>query len=215
MNDTLTAIAAALLITFLSGCGTATMTRLNVSPYETGEFKLVDERPAEQRLSIETTYSYGQVTTLGDDTIAPTPMQLTRTWIGRNLPEWLRNKTVALKEFTVQVVIPQTTIDEKRLKTAVDVTPGGNDAAPLSRLFIGGIENLRSRKTVTTKIVVNADGHDYSGIDDRTYQGRVSEENISVVIHGALDVLRKAIEKPNTDPITPAKNEEPAAKPAL
>lgn len=205
-------IIAVLLSAALSGCGTATMTRLNVSPYETGEFKLLDERPADQRLSIETTHSYAQVTTLGDDAIAPTPMRLTQTWIGRNLPQWLRNKTIALKEFTVQVVIPQATIDERRFKTAEGVTPGGNDAAPLARLLIGGIENIRSRKTVTAKIVITVDERDYSGIDDRTYQGRVTEENIGVVIHGALDALRKAIENPNTDPVEIPK--KPVAKPA-
>lgn len=190
-------IIAALLAVSLAGCGTATTTRLNVSPYETGEFKLVDERPADRRLSYENVESYGQITNLGDDSIAPTPMQLTRTWIGKALPEWLRNKTVVLKEFTVQVVIPNTTINETGFKTAERVTPGGRDAAPLARIFIGGIESIRGRKTVTAKIVINADGRDYSGIDDRTYQGRVTEENIAVVIHGALDALRKVIETPN------------------
>lgn len=193
-------ISLLLLSIALSGCGTATMTRLNVSPYETGEFNLVDARPADKRLSIETANSYAQVTSLGDDAIFPTPTQLTRTWIGRNLPDWLRNKNIALKEFTVQVVIPQTTIDENRLKTATDVTPGGSNAEPLSRLFIGGIENIRSRKTVTAKIAVDIDGREYSGIDDRTYQGRVTEENIAIVIHGALDALRKTIENPSPLP---------------
>ena len=80
------AIIAVLIAASLAGCGTATTTRLNVSPYETGEFKLVDERPADRRLSYETVESYGQITNLGDDAIAPTPMQLTRTWIGKALP---------------------------------------------------------------------------------------------------------------------------------
>jgi len=211
-------ITAALLAVSLAGCGTATMTRLDVKTVDSAAFRLVDERTAEQRTSSTNTHSYGNTTRLGDDAITPSPLALTRTWLSKTVPDWLRNKVVALREFTVQISVPNAEIDEARFQSAVMSTPGGIVAAPLARLFITGIENMRTPKSVTATIVVSAEGRDYSATDGRSFQGRVTEENIGTVVSGALDALLKAIEKPATENVSAAKNagtgetnEKPAA----
>lgn len=199
-------ITAALLAVSLAGCGTATMTRLDVKTVDNAAFRLVDERTAEQRTSSTNTHSYGNTTRLGDDAITPSPLALTRTWLSKTLPDWLRNKVVALREFTVQISVPNAEIDEARFQSAVLSTPGGIVAAPLARLFITGIENMRTPKSVTATIVVSAEGRDYSATDGRSFQGRVTEENIGTVVSGALDALLKTIEKPATENVSASKN---------
>lgn len=205
-------ITAALLAVSLAGCGTATMTRLDVKTVDSAAFTLVDERTAEQRASSENAHSYGNTTRLGDDAITPSPLALTRTWLSKTVPDWLRNKVVALREFTVQISVPNAEIDEARFQTAVMSTPGGIVAAPLARLFITGIESMRAPKSVTATIVISAEGRDYSATDGRSFQGRVTEENIGTVVSGALDALLKAIEKPATEKADTAKNDSPGAQ---
>jgi len=174
-----------LAVLLLFGCGTTGSTQINVVAAKFTAFDIKDERPLDQRASSKATEPYGEVSRLGDDAISPSGPELLKAWLGDKLGERLSGKKIVLTEFFVQVVDPKVAIDERRLGNAAASAP------PVSGLFarwlIGGIDSVKSDKTVGVRIGGTVDGVDFSARGGGSFKGRVSAGNINSVITQALD----------------------------
>lgn len=180
----------------LSACGTVNSTRLEVAaPAFTG-FEVRDERPLPQRTSAKTVESHGEITSLGDDAIAPSAPELLKAWLGGKLGERLSGRTIVLSEFFVQITDPNVSLDEGRLNQAMASTPGADALSGLvARWIIGGIESARADKTVGVRIGGKVDQKEFWAGASGLFKGRVSETDINSVIAEALGNASAEIEK--------------------
>jgi hypothetical protein len=197
---------------WMTGCGTVGSTKLDVPPAKFAAFEIQDERPAEQRTSSKTKEPYGEVSRLGDDAMTPAGPELLKAWLGDKIGARLSGKQIVLSEFSVQVVDPAVQINEQSFNNAMASTPGANPVSGLfARWLIGGIESLKSDKTVGVRIAGKFDGSDFVARGGGSFKGRVSEANINSVITQALEGTVKEIERLLLGPAEPPSS--PALKP--
>lgn len=188
-------IASSLAVLALVGCGTVGSTKLDVRTSEPVAFSFLDERPAEQRATLKSQEMYGELTRLGDDAITPTGPALLKTWLNEKLSTRLAGATVVLREFSVEILDPAVSIDEGRFGAAMESTPGADPVSGLlARWLIGGIESVKSDKTVGVRISGKIRDREFSGRGGGSFKGRVSEDNINSVITQALDAAVADIE---------------------
>lgn len=195
-----------LTVLLLFGCGTTGSTRIDIAPAKFTAFDIKDARPLDQRVSSKATESYGEISRLGDDAITPSGPQLLKVWLGEKLGERLSGKMIVLSEFSVQIVDPKVTLDEHRFSNAMASTPGANAVSGLlARWLIGGIESVKSDKTVGVRITGTVDSAEFSARGGGSFKGRVSEANINSVITQALDSVVIEIGRLIKEPPLPSK----------
>ena len=195
-----------------TGCGTVGSTKLDVTPPRFAAFKIRDERPAEQRTSSKTKESYGEVSRLGDDAVTPPGPELLKAWLGDKIGARLLGRQIVLSEFSVQVVDPAVQINEQGFSNAMASTPGANPGSGLlARWLIGGIESVKSDKTIGVRIAGKFDGSDFVARGGGSFKGRVSQANINSVITQALEGAVTEIERLLTGSAEPPSN--PALQP--
>ncbi len=194
-----------LLATFwTTGCGTVGSAKLDVMPPKFVAFEIQDERPAEQRTSSKTKESYGEVSRLGDDAMTPPGPELLKAWLGDKIGARLSRKQIVLSEFSVEVMDPAVQINEQGFNNAMASTPGANPVSGLlARWLIGGIESVKSDKTVGVRIAGKFDGADFAARGGGSYKGRVSQANINSVITQALEGTVTEIERLLSGPTEP------------
>ena len=192
---------------WMAGCGTAGTTKLDVPPPKFAAFEIKDERPAEQRTSSKTKESYGEVSRLGDDAMTPPGPDLLKAWLGDKIGTRLSGKQIVLSEFSVQVVDPAVQVNEQRFGNAMKSTPGANAVSGvLARWLIGGIESVKSDKTIGVRIAGKFDGSDFAARGGGSFKGRVSQANINSVITQALEGAVTEIERLLMAPVAPPSN---------
>src|SRR3984893_5629052 len=192
---------------WMAGCGTAGTTKLDVKPPKFAAFEIKDERPAEQRTSSKTKESYGEVSRLGDDAMTPPGPDLLKAWLGDKIGTRLSGKQIVLSEFSVQVVDPAVQVNEQRFGNAMKSTPGANAVSGvLARWLIGGIESVKSDKTIGVRIAGKFDGSDFAARGAGSFKGRGSQANINSVITQALEGAVTEIERLLMAPVAPPSN---------
>jgi hypothetical protein len=183
-------------LALIAGCGTVSSTRIDVAAVRPATFEIQDQRPVDARGSFRSSESFGEMIRLGDDAITPPGPELLKAWVADKLGDRLAGKTIVLTDFSVQIVDPAVTIDEQAFNTAMASTPGANALSGLmSRWLIGGIESVRTDKTVGVSIAGSLDGAGFTGRGGGSFKGRVSEANINSVILQALDNAVAEIER--------------------
>jgi hypothetical protein len=144
------------------------------------EFAFQDQRAADQRLSRTLNSIAGQNSYFGDD-------NLLKAWLHNKLAAQLKDKQVTLLEFVVNVYDPAVSVDMDRVNANARVTPNGAALAPLTGLFIHGIESVTSEKVVQVKIQGKVQTDEFSAVESENFRGRVTESNIQTIIIRALD----------------------------
>jgi hypothetical protein len=167
----------------LVACGSTSAVKLSpklaVKAPETIEFKLQDERSAENRSTRVDEDATGVNKYFGDDTLSPDAPTLFKAWLHNNMAAELKGRQVTLNEFVVNIYDPAVTLSEPGLAAA----GGGVFAA----LFIRGIESARSDKIVYVRIKGKVDHEAFSVVGTNKYQGRVSDENVQTTLIETLD----------------------------
>lgn len=197
VSEPIMRIAASLWIALLLvACGTTTSARLDLKPVEVTSFHLHDERPEYHRLTQQSQISSETMTNIGDDAVSPAPPEIVRTWLHEKFATRITGSTVVLREFSIQVLDPDTKIDEERFSTAASSTPGANPLSILlARLMVGGIESVRGEKKVDVRIEGVIDDRVFYVRSGGVFRGRVSEGNINAVIMQALASLEKQLDE--------------------
>jgi hypothetical protein len=177
-----------MLLAGFAACGTVESTRVNYKVVDSISFRFEDERPIEERLTARTSSVAGRTTLMGDDSISPSGPMLLRSKLGEALSEEISGAKVLLSEFSVQIFEPAAQINEQAFQSAANSVPGAGIAGVLlGRLFVGGIEAVKSEKTVRVRISGAVDAVRFGASTYGTFKGRVTEDNINSVILKALD----------------------------
>lgn len=174
-----------------TSCGTTAIATIDVKTVETTSFAFEDKRPSNQRASGKQILGNAVTTTLGDEAIIPSAPKLVRTWLQQSLAAPLEGKQVELRNFITEIVEPATAgIDEGRFASSAATVPGANPLSLLlARGLMGGIESVKSAKTVRVEIEVAVDGKAIYVRWSEKYQGRVTEKNVNEVVRKTLDIL--------------------------
>jgi Asp-tRNA(Asn)/Glu-tRNA(Gln) amidotransferase B subunit len=171
----------------LCACGTTSSVKIATQQPDKTEFAFQDQRAADQRLSRTLNSIAGQNSYFGDDNLSPSPPELLKAWLHNKLAAQLKDKQVTLLEFVVNVYDPAVSVDMDRVNANARVTPNGAALAPLTGLFIHGIESVTSEKVVQVKIQGKVQTDEFSAVESENFRGRVTESNIQTIIIRALD----------------------------
>lgn len=176
------------LLAGLAGCGTVDSTRIDYKPADTMSFRFEDERPVEERLTTKGRSPAGHTTLLADDSITPPGPVLLKAKLSETLGGKISGRKVVLSEFSVQIFEPVAVVNEQAFQSAANSVPGAGIAGVLfGRLLVGGIEAVKSEKTVRVRIAGAVDAAKFEATEYGTFRGRVTEDDINSVILKALD----------------------------
>lgn len=180
----------------LSACGTTSSLKLSMSVPKNTSFVLVDDRPLKLKASRVDKYDVETITTIGDDNLDPPPPAIVKTWLSDRLGPKLKNKTVKLTKFDVEVEIPIANINGNNLNTAAESTGAYSNplALALGGFLVLGINSMTEQKNVRIEIITSIDQHEFSGSSSSWIRGRVTEANVRTTLEAALANLTKEIQ---------------------
>jgi hypothetical protein len=179
----------------LSGCGTVASTKLDIASHQPPTFELVDERPAEVRVTRKSSGLEGDVTSLGDDGINPAGPKLLQSWLSQHFSSRIAGRQLILQEFSVEITDPTVSVDNQEFGTAVAATPGADPlSAMLAYWLIVGVERIKSEKYVGVRISGKLGDNSFTSRGDGNFKGRVSETDINSVITQALELAATQID---------------------
>jgi hypothetical protein len=179
----------------LSGCGTVASTKLDIASHQPPTFELVDERPAEVRVTRKSSGPEGEVTSLGDDGINPAGPKLLQSWLSHHFSSRIAGRQLILQEFSVEITDPTVSVDNQGFSTAVASTPGADPlSAMLAYWLIVGVERIKSEKYVGVRISGKLGDNSFTSRGDGNFKGRVSETDINSVITQALELATTQID---------------------
>jgi len=179
----------------LTGCGTVTSTKLDLAVHQAPDFEILDERPAETRVTHKSQNPEGEVTSLGDDGVNPSGPLLLQSWLSKSFSSRLSGKKLTLQEFSVEITDPTVTVDNQGFSNAVASTPGADPlSAMLAYWLIVGVERVKSEKYVGVRISGKLGDNAFTSRGDGNFKGRVSESDINSVITQALELAATQID---------------------
>ncbi len=183
-----------LLALAVASCGTTSSVKLSIAPPERINFQFSDERPIGERISRTQDSEAGTTSYYGDESISPSPPDLFKSYMAKNLSELLSNKNVKLTSFLVSASDPRLAIDPDRYFDAVNSVPNANPLGAILALpLILGIESIKSQKIVSVHIRGALNDQEFSTVCSDSFRGRATENNVQTVILACLDKVADGI----------------------
>jgi hypothetical protein len=183
------------LLLALSACGSTSSVKLAIKAPEKTSFEFRDERPPEDKHSRMMQGPSGAKRMYGDDALSPSVSDILRATLQERMGVELKGKLISLRAFDVSVTEPNVTLDQKALDTSSAHIPVGSAAAPISDMFIFGIESAKSLKTVTIEIRGTLDGLEFYSLVLDEYSGRVTEDDIRTSMTRLLDKVTQQLQR--------------------
>jgi hypothetical protein len=167
-----------------TGCGVADRVRVDVPVADA--VQVTDLRPAGSEASHTAAEPGGLRQHFGDADLHPPPPVMLAGALAALGTAGFTGRNVVLDEFSIDVFAPAVRLPGSG-DVATATTTAGGVGAVVGYGVVAGIENSRSRKTITVRIAGSVDGLPFAATVARDLRGRITSRRIARVIGDALD----------------------------